>query len=75
MQVELSHLAGRRSLKNDGGGRTPNYNAVNVYRSLLADGANLSVDDGVEHEDHEHSASISPFLESPDAKPVMAQMQ
>jgi hypothetical protein len=62
MAVELAALAGKKSLKNDCGGRTPNYNAVNVYRSLLVDGTNVSVDDGVEQDDHEHSATVFPFL-------------
>lgn len=66
MAVELADLAGRKSLKNDCGGRTPNYNAVNVYRSLLVDGTDISVDDGVEHDDHEHSMTVFPFLAPPD---------
>ena len=41
MAVELASVAGRKSLKSDCGGRTPNYNAVNVYRSLLVDGTNV----------------------------------
>jgi hypothetical protein len=71
MAVELANLTGRKSLKNDCGGRTPNYNAVNVYRSLLVDGTNVSVDDGVEHDDHEHSATAFPFLAAPDGKLVL----
>jgi hypothetical protein len=70
MAVELASLAGRKSLKTDCGGRTPNYNAVNVYRSLLVDGSNVSVDDGVEHDDREHSATVFPFLAAPDGKPA-----
>ncbi len=68
MAVELASLAGRKSLKSDCGGRTPNYNAVNVYRSLLVDGTNVSVTDGVEHDDHEHSITVFPFLAAPDGK-------
>jgi hypothetical protein len=64
--VELAALAGQKSLKNDCGGRTPNYNAVNVYRSLLVNGTNVGVDDGVKHDDHEHSATVFPFLAAPD---------
>jgi Domain of unknown function (DUF4331) len=66
MAVELATVAGQKSLKNDCGGRTPNYNAVNVYRSLLVDGTNVSVDDGVEHDDNHHSATVFPFLAAPD---------
>jgi hypothetical protein len=73
MAVELAELAGQKALKNDCGGRTPNYNAVNVYRSLLVDGTNVSVDDGVEHDDHEHSATMFPFLAAPN--PASADKQ
>jgi hypothetical protein len=66
--VELASLAGRNELSNDCGGRTPNYDAVNVYRSLLVDGSNSSVDDGVHHDDHVHSADVFPFLAPPDAQ-------
>jgi hypothetical protein len=71
--VELANLAGQSSLKNDCGGRTPNYDAVNAYRSLLVDGTTASVDDGVHHDDREHSATVFPFLAAPDAKSVPAQ--
>jgi hypothetical protein len=70
MAVELASVAGWKSLKSDCGGRTPNYNAVNVYRSLLVDGTTVSADDGVEHDDHEHSATVFPFLAAPDGKPA-----
>jgi len=60
--VELANLAGEKALSSDCGGRTPNYNASNVYRSLLGDGTNTSIDDGVDHDDREHSAIIFPFL-------------
>jgi hypothetical protein len=70
MAVELAALASHKSLTNDCGGRSPNYRAANVWRSLLVDGTNASVDDGVEHDDHEHSATVFPFLAAPDEKPV-----
>jgi hypothetical protein len=70
MAVELATLADPKSLANDCGGRSPNYQAANIWRSLLVDGTNLSVDDGVEHDDHEHSATIFPFLAAPDGKLV-----
>jgi len=68
--VELAALSGRKALAKDCGGRAPNYDAVNVYRSLLADGTNSSVDDGVHQDDHVHSASVFPFLAAPDAQAV-----
>ena len=71
--VELANLAGQKELNNDCGGRTPNYDASNVYRSLLVDGTSASVDDGVHHDDHEHSAAVFPFLAAPDAKSVSKQ--
>jgi Domain of unknown function (DUF4331) len=70
MAVEFTALAGKKSLKSDCGGRSPNYKAANIWRSLLVDGTNVSVDDGVEHDDHEHSATVFPFLAAPDGKPV-----
>lgn len=36
--VELARLAGRNELMNDCGGRTPNYNNSNVWRSLAIAG-------------------------------------
>jgi hypothetical protein len=71
MAVELTALAGHKSLANDCGGRSPNYKAANIWRSLLVDGTNVSVDDGVEHDDHDHSATVFPFLAAPDGKPVI----
>jgi hypothetical protein len=65
--VELANLAGRRELSNDCGGRTPNYDAVNVYRSLLVDATNTSVDDGVHHDERVHSTTVFPFLAAPEA--------
>jgi hypothetical protein len=66
--VELANLAGRRELLNDCGGRSPNYDSVNIYRSLLVDASNDSVDDGVHHDERVHSATVFPFLAPPDAQ-------
>jgi hypothetical protein len=66
--VELANLAGRRELRDDCGGRSPNYDAVNIYRSLLVDASNDSVDDGVHHDERVHSATVFPFLAAPDAQ-------
>lgn len=60
--VELAHLGSQKSLAGDCGGRTPNYDAVDVYRSLLANGTTQGVDDGVDRDDHEHSTTRFPFL-------------
>ena len=67
--VELSMLAGYEDLLDDCGGRTPNYDAVNVYRSLLVDGTFASVDDGVHQDDHVHSTTQFPFLAAPTPGP------
>jgi hypothetical protein len=60
--VELAALSGRDDLAGDCGGRTPNYDASNVYRSMLAAGDTRTIDDGVHHDDHVHSTSWFPFL-------------
>jgi hypothetical protein len=64
--VELARLAEQHALLNDCGGRTPNYNASNVWRSLLVKGTTSGVDDGLDHEEHEPSATAFPFLAAPD---------
>lgn len=66
--VELAALAGRRALAGDCGGRTPGYQAVTVYRSLLSDATNDSVGDGVTRDEQVHSASDFPFLAAPVAE-------
>ena len=68
--VELAALAGQTALKDDCGGRTPNYNAANVWRSLLVEGTTVGVDDGLDHDEREHSTTVFPFLAAPDAKSV-----
>lgn len=63
--VELAALSGRTDLRKDCGGRAPSYSAVNIYRSLLAFGATEGVDDGVQHDEREHSDTVFPFLAEP----------
>lgn len=63
--VELAALAGRKRLAGDCGGRTPNYKSVTVYRSLLTNATDDSVDDGVARDEQTHSASEFPFLAPP----------
>jgi len=69
--VELTALAGQSERVIDCGGRTPLYNAANVYRSLLVDGTTTSVDDGVDRDEGAHSQTEFPFL----AAPVAADAQ
>jgi hypothetical protein len=47
---------------HDCGGRTLHYDAVNVYRSLLAGGNNDAITDGVREDDQPHSDTLFPFL-------------
>jgi len=59
-------LSLERHAKSAGcGGRTPNDDAVDVFRSLLVMGRVSGVDDGVVADDRSHSASTFPFLAPP----------
>ncbi len=66
--VERAALGGDRALAQDCGGRTPTYNASNIYRSMLVDGTTDSVSDGLTRDEREHSDSVFPFLAAPDAR-------
>ena len=63
--VELASLAGQTALSGDCGGRTPNYDAANVFRSLLVDGTTVSINDGLQADERQHSDSEFPFLAAP----------
>ena len=65
--VELAQLTGQRALANDCGGRSPLYSAANIYRSLLANGEAVGIDDGLTRDAHDHSSSAFPFLAAPAA--------
>ena len=65
--VELAELTGQRALANDCGGRSPTYSAANIYRSLLANGKPVGIDDGLTRDEHDHSSSAFPFLAAPAA--------
>lgn len=49
----------------DCGGRTPGSDAIEVYRSLLVNGTETGVDDGVAHDDKPTSTLTFPFLAEP----------
>jgi hypothetical protein len=66
--VELAQLTGQSQPGKDCGGRTPTYSASNVYRSLLASGTPRGIDDGLAHDEHEHSAATFPFLAAPETE-------
>jgi len=65
--VERAAVGGERALAEDCGGRTPNYSAANVYRSLLAGGKTTGISDGLVKDEREHSTSVFPFLAAPEA--------
>jgi hypothetical protein len=73
LAVERVHLAGQSALSDDCGGRALSYSAVNVYRSLLADGATTSIDDGVNRDEREHSVTVFPFVAAPNLESVSKQ--
>lgn len=53
------------SCLRDCGGRTPLQNVNAVFRSLLIRGTPDVADDGVTHDDREHSTVLFPFLSAP----------
>jgi tetratricopeptide (TPR) repeat protein len=70
MAVELSALgtpgaAGAAAAKNDCGGRTLDSDAVDVLRSLWANGTTRGVDDGVDRDSQTNSRTEFPFLAAP----------
>jgi hypothetical protein len=62
LAVELA-APGARS--TDCGGRTPGYDVVDVFRSLLVLGTTAGVDDGIARDDRVHSTTEFPFLAAP----------
>lgn len=65
LAVELAALGGVASAQGDCGGRTPNYDVTDVFRSLLGGGTERGVTDGVDRDDRTHSISVFPFLAAP----------
>jgi hypothetical protein len=68
--VERAALAGEAAMAGDCGGRSITYDAVNVYRSLIANGTTAGIDDGVHADEKVHSIAVFPFLTAPDPAPV-----
>ena len=58
-------FAVERGLRDDCGGRTINYSAANIYRSLLVSGTVSGVDDGLTRDELRHSTTEFPFLARP----------
>lgn len=65
MAVERLALRKEGVVADDCGGRSPLVDAIDVYRSLLVGGRATGVDDGVDRDEREHSASQFPFLAAP----------
>ena len=64
--VELTAFKTPGAVSGDCGGRTPNYDASNIFRSLLTNGTMSGVDDGVHHPDNIVSTTDFPFLAAPE---------
>ncbi|MFZ0286979.1 MAG: DUF4331 family protein [Terriglobales bacterium] len=65
LAVELTEFQTHGALSNDCGGRTPNYDASNIFRSLLVNGTMAGGIDGLDHDDKVHSTTDFPFLAAP----------
>jgi hypothetical protein len=65
LAVEFTEFRTPGALSGDCGGRTPNYNASNMFRSLLTNGTTTGVDDGLKGDDKVHSTTDFPFLAAP----------
>ena len=68
--VELANLRGRKEFSHDCGGRSPAYDAANVWRSLLIAGTTTGITDGLHQDEHPPSATLFPFLAAPDPNGV-----
>jgi hypothetical protein len=62
LAVEFDHVG---DTNHDCGGRTPGYDAVDVFRSLLSHGVTAGLPDGVNRDDGSHSEFAFPFLGPP----------
>jgi hypothetical protein len=62
LAAEFNHVG---ATNHDCGGRTLNYDAVDVFRSLLVRGRISGIEDGVAQDDRRHSDATFPFLASP----------
>jgi hypothetical protein len=65
LAVELTAFQTPGALSNDCGGRTPNYDASNIFRSILVSGTMAGAIDGLDHDDKVHSSTDFPFLAAP----------
>lgn len=65
LAVEFTAFGTSGALSGDCGGRTPNYDASNILRSLLSNGISTGADDGLNHDEKVHSTIDFPFLAAP----------
>jgi tetratricopeptide (TPR) repeat protein len=65
LAVELTEFKSPGASSGDCGGRTPNYDASNIFRSLLTNGTMSGADDGLHQDDKVHSATDFPFWAAP----------
>ena len=65
LAVELAAFHSPDADPGDCGGRTPTEDASNIFRSLLANGTQRGVDDGLSRDEKVHSVTTFPFLASP----------
>jgi len=65
LAVEFTALGTTGALAGDCGGRTPNYDASNIFRSLLIDGTSNGGVDGLTRDEKTHSTIDFPFLAAP----------
>jgi hypothetical protein len=65
LAVELTAFATQGASSGDCGGRTPTYDANNIFRSLLTSGVTTGVDDGLARDEKVHSTTAFPFLAAP----------
>jgi hypothetical protein len=65
LAVEFTTFGTPGALAGDCGGRSPTYDASNIFRSLLANGTGSGFDDGLHHDEKVHSSTQFPFLAIP----------
>src|SRR5258705_4456101 len=65
LAVERAEFTTPGARSGDCGGRTPNYDASNTFRSLLTNGTGSGVDDGLTRDEKVHSTTDFPFLAAP----------
>jgi hypothetical protein len=68
--VEITALGHQDAQAKDCGGRAPTYDTSNAWRSLLIAGTTDTISDGLHQDEHPPSATLFPFLSTPDQHAV-----